>query len=124
MEKNVNAMLNLDIAGSGDSLALIGTPALVHASHVIAKNLSIPVTTATLPHKTSSDHESFLGKGIPVMFRTVIGATIHTPMDTFSRIDPLMLNQVGTLAHAILGCLIAKDEKSLPVFTECAREKN
>ncbi len=102
----VIAMLNLDVAGAGNALALVGTRDLVQLSEMIATALGIDAGGGRLPAGAGSDHLNFQAVGIPVIFPTVVGAPIHIPSDNFGAIDSDVLEQTGRLAHATLACLV------------------
>ena len=99
-------MLNLDVAGNGPTLLLVETQDLVGVGQRIAAGLAIPVRAANLPPNTGSDHLNFEHLGASILFPTRTGSVIHDPSDTFEAINPLLLEETGRLAHALLRCLI------------------
>lgn len=115
----VSAMLNLDVAGDGRSLLLVGTPALVRLADAIADTLEIRAGVGSLPAGSGSDHLHFREAGIPVIFPTLVGSAIHVPGDNFGAISPESLAQVGRLAYAMLECLIQRAGGPLPAAAVC-----
>lgn len=115
----VAAMMNLDVAAAGNVLVLIGTPTLVAIADAIAEEIGVVARPGSLPPGSGSDHTNFRNAGIPVIFPSVTGATIHVPADNFDAIDPLLFNSVGQVAHAMLRCLIAREGGSTSAPTSC-----
>lgn len=105
----VRAMLNLDLAADGTSIALIGSSPLTAMGLPLAQSLEHSGSVGTLPPGSGSDHVNFDAIGIPVLFPSVRGAVIHVPSDNFMNIDAALFADMGTLAHGLLRCLIAQE---------------
>lgn len=109
-------MLNLDVAGSGRGLLLVGDADLVALARPPAEAVGLPVIGTALPQNAGSDHLSFQAIGVPVIFPTMEGGPLHTADDTFDNIDPLTVERMGRLSHALLRCLIAQaSDGEIPV---------
>ena len=109
-------MLNLDVAGSGRGLLLVGDSELVALARPLAEAVGLAIIGTALPENTGSDHLSFQAIGIPVIFPTMEGGPLHSPDDTFDNIDPLTVEGMGRLSHALLPCLIAQaSDGEIPV---------
>ncbi len=119
---SILAMLNLDVAANGQRLLLVGTPALREMAQALADALGVRAEPGGLPQGIGSDHLNFQAIGVPVIFPTVFGASIHTPDDNFAAIRPEQLDDVGRLAHAILACLIARADGPLAPPAACEIE--
>ena len=52
-------MVNLDVTGTGDVVAVIGTERLVDQALAIAVGLEVPAAESSLPPNAGSDHSSF-----------------------------------------------------------------
>ncbi len=111
--EDVTAMLNLDVAGVGSALLLVGVEPLVGLAEEVGAALEIDLAAGALPPGIGSDHLNFAQAGVPVIFPTVLGGPIHVPADRFEAVEPERLASVGRLAHGLLGCLIASLEPAL-----------
>ena len=110
---DVTAMLNLDVAGAGSALVLVGVEPLVGLAEEVGAVLEIDLAAGTLPPGAGSDHLNFAQAGVPVIFPTVLGGPIHVPADRFEAVEPERLASVGRLAHGLLGCLTAAIDPAL-----------
>ena len=111
--EDVTAMLNLDVAGVGSALLLVGVEPLVGLAEEVGAALEIDLAAGALPPGIGSDHLNFAQAGVPVIFPTVLGGPVHVPADRFEAVEPERLASVGRLAHGLLGCLIASLEPAL-----------
>ncbi|MCC7364414.1 MAG: M28 family peptidase [Dehalococcoidia bacterium] len=101
------AVINLDVTGNGDDVELVGSASLRGRALQLAAAAGIPARPATLPEGSSSDHASFIEAGIPsILLTSGDYAGIHSPNDTFDRLNPVMLDATGELALALLLDLI------------------
>ncbi|MCZ6546359.1 MAG: M28 family peptidase, partial [Chloroflexi bacterium] len=104
---DVFVMLNLDVTGAGnESVVAIGSSTFTFPLVRIANALGIPARVGNLPSNSGSDHLSFQGAGIPVIFATTTGASIHVASENFANIVPAVLDNLGRTAHAMLQCLL------------------
>lgn len=102
-------MVNIDVAGIGDGVAVIGSPEPVGRAVKLASSLGIPALATELPSNYGSDHQSFRDAGVAVVFFTSGEfATIHSPRDVHTDIDPAELERVGDLAFATTRDLLAQ----------------
>ena len=106
-------MLNLDVAGAGSALVLVGVEPLVGLAEEVGAALEIDLAAGALPPGAGSDHLNFAQAGVPVIFPTVLGGPIHVPADRFEAVEPERLASVGRLAHGLLGCLTAAIDPAL-----------
>ncbi len=104
---DVFAMLNLDVAAAGTpQVIIVGDPTFGGTTLAIANALALDARRGSLGANTGSDHLNFQSVGIPIIFPTVFGATIHEPSDNFENVDAAIVDTVGRLAHDTLQCLI------------------
>ncbi|MCY3920184.1 MAG: M28 family peptidase [Chloroflexi bacterium] len=109
----VTAMLNLDVAGVGSPVLLVGDAPLIALAEEVAAELGIDVSAGGLPPGFGSDHLNFAQVGVPVIFPTLPNGPIHVPEDQFEVVEPEALEAVGRLAHGLLGCLAASADAAL-----------
>src|SRR5438309_419936 len=99
----VTGMVNLDMVGHRAQLLLsnsAGRGGLMDVAEQVAGRLGIGVQRLSLG---SSDHVSFEGAGVPVVFiHTGDDGVYHTPQDVYARIDPNLLAQAASLAAALV----------------------
>ena len=115
----IAAMVNMDMVGrlSGDRLAISGTGTaegftdLIRPA-VVASGLTVDAdATGSGP----SDHASFYGAGIPVLFLfTRTHPEYHTPLDQGFTVNPYGASKVIALAEALMKTLVTTPTK--PVF--------
>lgn len=103
-------MVNIDVAGIGDSVAVTATTGLGERVLEFADQLDIDARLAELPANTGSDHASFRQLGVQVVFIWSDGAfpTIHTPEDVFADIQVEELERVGDLNQKVIEDLVAE----------------
>ena len=109
----VTAMLNLDVAGVGSPVVLVGDAPLIALAEEIAAELGIEVATGSLPPGVGSDHLNFAQVGVPVIFPSPLDGPIHVPEDQFDAVEPETVEAMGRLAHGLLGCLVAAADAAL-----------
>ena len=103
----VGAMLNLDAIGDGNApISIVGDPELQTQAVYLAEQLGQAAGRGALPMDIGSDHQPFADAGIPVVFPIYRGAILHVPADNFENLDRELTAQAGTLAHALLACLL------------------
>lgn len=96
-------MLNLDVAGIGTQVTVIGDAAYRQKALDIADELDIPAFAGFLPANTGSDHQSFQQAGVPVLYlESGDFGTLHTPQDVVEDIQLDELERVGDLAYATI----------------------
>lgn len=110
---DVVALLNLDVAGVGSPVLLVGDAPLIALAEQVAAELGIDVSAGALPPGFGSDHLNFAQVGVPVIFPTLPNGPIHVPEDQFEVVEPEALAAVGRLAHGLLGCLAASADEAL-----------
>ncbi len=94
-------MVNLDVTGRGLPVEAIGDADLIAMALRIGEELGIETIPSNLPPNAGSDHLSFSQAGGRVLFFASSDFTdIHTPRDTFDRIEPEAVAQVLAVAHA------------------------
>lgn len=102
-------MVNLDVAGIGSGVAVIGSSERVARAVELAGQLGIPALAAELPSNFGSDHQPFRDAGVAVVFLTAGDfATLHSPGDVLADIDPAEIERVGDLAFATIKDLHAQ----------------
>lgn len=117
------AMINMDMIGrvSGSKLYIggVGTgsgfePLLKR----LAANADFKIDLSASGY-SSSDHTSFVAKGIPVLFFfSGLHSDYHKPSDTWDKIDPVAAARVVDLVEDTAANLIAADER--PKFIKVA----
>ena len=110
---DVVAMLNLDVAGVGSPVVLVGDAPLIALAEEVAAELGIDVSAGTLPPGVGSDHLNFAQVGVPVIFPTSFDGPIHVPEDQFDVVEPTTVEAVGRLSHGLLACLAASADAAL-----------
>jgi len=101
----LRAMINLDVVGRAEDLILLGSPDLVETARLAAQRLGIAATPGALPPGAASDHVSFQQAGVPVVMFYRADADIHTPADSFDRVDANSLRDTAAVAFATLQAL-------------------
>lgn len=101
-------MLNLDVVGDAQPLALIGDSDLQEEARVQAGKLGIAAAPGELPPNAGSDHMSFQEQGIPVLMFNREDDQIHTPQDAIDRIQQQSLADATSVAYATLASLVAR----------------
>ena len=111
--QNVQAMINLDAMGSGNSLRVLGTQALTDIVLNIGEQKGVDVARSAGLQGGSSDHASFLDAGIPaIMLFTDDFSRIHTPADTVEFIDPALLGDAVRLGPCDFVVELAVDSET------------
>ena len=117
----VDSMLNLDAIGDGNvPISIVGDPELQNQAVYLAGQLGQAAGSGALPMSIGSDHESFANAGIRVVFPIYRGAILHVPSDNFENLDRDLTAQAGTLAHAILACLLYDLGATIVPETPCS----
>ncbi len=103
-------MVNIDVAGIGNGVAVTATEGLGPRVLEFAEALGIDARLAELPANTGSDHASFRERGVQVVFIWSDGEfpTIHTPEDQFEDIQLAELERVGDLNQKVIEDLVAE----------------
>lgn len=103
-------MVNIDVAGIGNGVAVTATTGLGQQVLEFADELDIEARLAELPANTGSDHASFRQLGVEVVFIWSDGdfPTIHTPEDQFEDIQVEELERVGDLNMKVIEDLVAR----------------
>ena len=102
-QRRTIAMLNFDAVGSGNQLALLGSPALTELAVELSEERQIPVRVIGGLLGAGSDHMSFAAAGIPVItFVTEDFSRLHTPQDRIDFVDPSLLGDAAGVALALL----------------------
>ena len=104
--KEIKAMVNLDVVGSGEALRVTGDRWLTnHVSKAAARD-GTAVTVSRGLRGGSSDHASFRDAWVPVIFFHADGTSrIHTPEDTMAFINPSLLEDTASLVLDLLESL-------------------
>ena len=104
-----SVMLNFDVTGRGDSIELIGSDALVRDAVALLRDAGFAANPSALPEGYGSDHLSFSGVGVPVLYFSDGDVRfIHTPDDVFALVEPLALDRIGDAAALVLARLLAE----------------
>ena len=99
----IRVMFNFDALGSGERLGILGTTELIDLAVEQGDAQDIFVEVTRGPQGASSDHQSFVDFGIPVlMFVSEDFSRIHTPADTLEFVEPSLLGGAAELAIALL----------------------
>lgn len=121
-KERINAMINLDMIGrlkDNNTLQVSGTGTAESLEEIIKSHNDTSVLMLTLSEEGygPSDHSSFYGKDIPVLFFST-GAHLdyHTPFDTPGKINYEGLLRVTDFIYDISSELANQD--SMLVFTE------
>jgi len=100
-------MVNLDVAGIGSVVNVIGDPTYRQKALDVAQSLGISAQASSLPANTGSDHQSFQAVGVAVLyFESGDFGTIHTPADTIADIQVAELKRIGDVAFAAIKRLL------------------
>jgi Iap family predicted aminopeptidase len=100
-------MVNLDVAGIGSVVNVIGDPSYRQKALDVAQSLGIPAQASSLPANSGSDHQSFQQVGVPVLYlESGDFATIHTPADVVANIQVAELKRIGDVAFAAIKQLL------------------
>jgi aminopeptidase YwaD len=103
----IQAMINLDMVGVGDTWMIGGGRDLQRSARAIAEGLG--VTPREMPGDISgaSDHASFIAAGIPAVFLYVSDdPNYHSPQDKASFVDP---NNLATAGKILVGLIAQLD---------------
>ena len=98
----LQAMLNLDVVGTGQGLVLIGSDDMVDTARIAGDDIGIESARGEIPKGAGSDHQSFINAGIPAVFFYRNDDQIHTPEDAINRIDADSLEETVRIAYATL----------------------
>lgn len=102
-------MVNLDVTGIGEEVEIIAQGAIADRALAIVEGLGIATRLSRVPAGSSSDHAPFAEAGVPtVYFTSGDFGTIHTPRDVVADIDPVIHDQVGDAALAVILDLLAE----------------
>ena len=94
----LRAFINLDTVGVGTAWLAIGTPSLTRIMQAAGQANGVTIEVGDLPPNASSDHASFLQKGLPAVFLyRADDNLIHTPQDVIERVPPETLEQAARL---------------------------
>lgn len=104
----VNLMVNLDMVGrmkegNGVQVGGVGTAAGLRDTVISFNDTTLLSLSFTDEGYGPSDHSSFYGKNIPVLFITT-GAHLdyHTPFDTFDKLNYAGMVRIGNLIYEIV----------------------
>ena len=98
-QRLIVVMMNFDALGDGDRLGVLGTTELADAVVKEGVERGIDVERSLGLEEGGSDHESFAGIGVPVIFFFSDDfSRIHTPQDTLERINARLLGDATRLA--------------------------
>ncbi len=96
-------MVNIDVAGIGERVEVIGKQGLREEAIVIGEDLGIDVVSSSLPANAGSDHQSFEAHDVDVLFFTSGDFdAIHTPGDTIEPVEPAELARIGRVARQFI----------------------
>ncbi len=102
-------MVNLDVTATGKVIELIGDRELQTRAKTMADNMGFDSRTTGEAPNTSSDHASFREAGVPVIFFAGDDySMIHTPNDNVSVVNAKLVEDIGDLAFAFIGELLAR----------------
>ena len=105
-QKNIVAMLNFDVPGSGDVLELIGNFTLVGQVLDYANENGIPTKLGTPIPGGSSDHAPFADAGVPAIFFLADDISrINSPDDTIEFVKPELIGATAVLGLGLLDIL-------------------
>ncbi len=106
--EDVNLMVNLDMVGrmkeaNGLQVGGVGTAAGLRDTVISFNDTALISLSFTDEGYGPSDHSSFYGKNIPVLFITT-GAHLdyHTPFDTFDKLNYSGMVRIGNLMYEII----------------------
>lgn len=115
--KNVDAMVNLDMVGrltDSTSLQIGGVGTAANFREIIYDSCDTTKLRLSLSEEGygPSDHASFYGHDIPVLFLTS-GAHLdyHTPSDTWDKINYTGMVKIADVAYRIISRLADSDQK-------------
>lgn len=95
-------MVNFDMSGVGDRWLLLGSPDAVARAQEAAAGAGIAAEPGEMPGRTS-DFASFLAEGVPaVLVFDSDDPRLHTPDDTFDRLQPQDLQEAARIGIALL----------------------
>lgn len=95
-------MVNFDMSGVGDRWVLIGSPDAVAMAEDAAASAGVAAEPGEMPGRTS-DFASFLADGVPaVLVFDSDDPLLHTPEDTFDRLQPRDLEEAACIGLALL----------------------
>ena len=99
----VKAMLNFDVVGSGEYLAVSGQQGLTARALNLAGELEVQAQAGSLPPGASSDHAPFEIAGVPVLlFWAPDISRIHSPADRLEFIQSERLGEAMLVAESLL----------------------
>jgi len=104
----VNLMVNLDMVGrmkegNGVQVGGVGTAAGLRDTVISFNDTTLLSLSFTDEGYGPSDHSSFYGKNIPVLFITTGGhLDYHTPFDTFDKLNYSGMVRIGNLIYEIV----------------------
>ena len=105
-QKNIVAMLNFDVPGSGDVLELIGNFTLVGQVLDYANENGIPTKLGTPIPGGSSDHAPFADAEVPAIFFLADDISrINSPDDTIEFVKPELMGATAVLGLGLLDIL-------------------
>lgn len=114
----VNAMINLDMVGrlrdSSKTLQIGGVGTAEGLKDLVMKSIDTNIVRLTLSEEGygPSDHSSFYGKNIPVLFYTT-GAHLdyHTPDDTWDKLNYPGMELIGNYVYTLAEEFASSSEK-------------
>jgi hypothetical protein len=113
----VNAMINLDMVGrlnETNNLQISGVGTATGLKQLIYSKSDTSVIKLTLSEEGygPSDHSSFYGKNIPVLFYfTGAHLDYHTPTDTYNKINFSGMVRVSSLIYNVAEELVSSDSR-------------
>jgi aminopeptidase YwaD len=105
----LEAMLNFDMLGVGDTWPLIGSPSLTSIAVAEAQEIGVPYSVSgALPENLGSDHSNFIARGVPsIIFNCFCDPNYHTAGDKFELVEEPRLGEAGAIGLGMIEQLLA-----------------
>jgi len=107
-KSEIEGMLNFDMLAVGDGWPLSGLIGVADIAAAEAERLGLSYSVETaLPEHLGSDHQSFIGAGIPAMiFNCFCDERYHTADDRFEFVEEARLGEAGAMALGTIAALL------------------